>query len=409
MREIYLDNSATTRVSDRVAQTVYEVMTEQYGNPSSLHGKGIEAEKLMRKARETIAQALGVKPAEVYFTSGGTESNNLAIKGAAYSMQKMGKHLITTTIEHPSVLDTFKELENEGFQVTYLDVNKEGFIDVEELREALRRETTLVSIMYVNNEVGSIQPVEEAAAYIHRNKSTLFHVDAVQAFGKIPLVRALKGIDMLSISGHKIYGPKGIGALFVRENVRLHPLFNGGGQEKGVRSGTENLPGIAGLGVAVEDAMNNLFEWRKAMEELKKRLCDRILQEIPDTVLNGPRRDCSRVLAKTSIKSDIEGSGVSLNVNAAAPHILNISFLGVRGEILLHALETHGIYVSTGSACSSHKSGKSHVLSAMGKDAEEIDGAIRFSLSPFLSIDDIDYTVEILKKEVAEIRKFVRK
>ncbi|MCR4429910.1 MAG: cysteine desulfurase [Tepidanaerobacteraceae bacterium] len=404
-----MDNSATTRVSDRAARTVYEVMTEQYGNPSSLHGKGIEAGKLMRKARETIAQALRVKPAEVYFTSGGTESNNLAIKGAAYSMQKMGKHLITTTIEHPSVLDTFKQLEKEGFIATYLGVNKEGFIDVEELQKALRPDTILVSIMYVNNEVGSIQPVEEAAAHINRNRKTLFHVDAVQAFGKIPLVPGLKGIDMLSISGHKIYGPKGIGALFVRENVRLYPLLNGGGQEKGIRSGTENLPGIAGFGVAVEDAMNNLFEWQKAMEELKKRLCNRILQEIPDTVLNGPREDYSRTLGKTSIKSDREGSGVSLNVNAAAPHILNISFLGVKGEILLHALEAHGIYVSTGSACSSHKSGKSHVLSAMEKNTEEIDGAIRFSLSPFLSIDDIDYTVEILKKEVAEIRKYVRR
>ncbi|MDI3481942.1 MAG: cysteine desulfurase [Tepidanaerobacteraceae bacterium] len=409
MREIYLDNSATTRVSDRVAQIVYHVMTQQYGNPSSLHRKGIEAEKIMRKARETIAHALGVKPSEVYFTSGGTESNNLAIKGTAYSMRRMGNHLITTSVEHPSVLDTFKQLEKEGFCVTYLGVNKEGFIELDELQKALRKDTILVSIMYVNNEVGSIQPVEEAADHIHRNKNTIFHVDAVQALGKIPLVPALKGIDMLSISGHKIYGPKGIGALFVRENVKLYPIFNGGGQERGIRSGTENVPGIAGFGAAVEDAMNSLFEWRRTMEELKNRLCRRILEEIPDTVLNGPRGDYSRALEKNSLSSDAEGFSASINVHDAAPHILNISFLGVRGEILLHSLESHGIYVSTGSACSSNKSGKSHVLSAMGKTAEEIDGAIRFSLSPFLTLEDIDYTVEILKKEVAEIRKFVRR
>jgi len=389
MREVYLDNSATTRVSDRAAQAMYEVMTKHYGNPSSLHGKGIEAEKLMRKARQTIAQALGVKPGEVYFTSGGTESNNLAIKGAAYGMRRQGNHLITTAIEHPSVLDVFKQLEKEGFCVTYLGVDREGFIDAGDLQKALRPDTILVSIMYVNNEVGSVQPIEEAAAYIQRNKNTLFHVDAVQAFGKIPLVRSLKGIDMLSLSGHKIYGPKGIGALFVRENVRLHPLFNGGGQEKGLRSGTENIPGIVGLGVAAEDAMNRLFEWRKSMEELKQRLCGTILQEIPDTVLNAPRGDYS-------------------DINAA-PHILNISFWGTRGEILLHALESHGIYVSTGSACSSHKEGRSHVLTAMGKSAEEIDGAIRFSLSPFLSMEDMDYTVEALKKEVAAIRKLMRR
>lgn len=396
MREVYLDNSATTKVLDRVAQTMYDVMTKYYGNPSSLHRKGIEAEKLIRKAREIIAQALGVKPGEIYFTSGGTESNNLAIKGAAYSMRRLGNHLITTAIEHPSVLDTFKQLEKEGFCVTYLSADGEGFVDTGALQKALRPDTILVSIMYVNNEVGSIQPIEEAAACIHQNKNTLFHVDAVQAFGKILLVPGLKGIDMLSISGHKIYGPKGIGALFVKEKVRINPLFNGGGQEQNIRSGTENMPGIVGLGTAVEEAFENLSSWRKIMRDLKKRLKDRILQEIPDTVLNGP-------------DTDMNGSGSSSDTINEAPHILNISFLGTRGEILLHTLESHGIYISTGSACSSHKEGRSHVLSAMGKSLEEIDGAIRFSLSPFLSMEDIDYTVEVLKKEVAEIRKFVRR
>lgn len=384
MREVYLDSSATTRVLEEVAKIVFDVMTKYYGNPSSLHAKGIEAEKLVRKARESIAETLGVKHREIYFTSGGTESNNLAIKGAAYGMIRFGRHLITTAIEHPSVLETFKQLEKEGFSVTYVGVNKEGLIDVEELREALTPETILVSIMYVNNEVGSVQPIEEAAAVVKQNKNTIFHVDAVQAFGKIPLVPNLKGIDLLSISGHKIYAPKGIGALFVRERVRLMPLFSGGGQEEGLRSGTENVPGIAGLGAAVEEAHKHMAAWSARMMELRKRLLNGILKEIPDTVLNGP-------------------------ASGGAPHILNISFLNTRGEILLHSLESHGIYVSTGSACSSRKEGKSHVLAAMGKSPEEIEGAIRFSLSPFISPEDIDYTVNVLKKEVAEIRKFVRR
>ncbi|HHW03093.1 MAG TPA: cysteine desulfurase [Thermoanaerobacterales bacterium] len=394
MREVYLDNSATTKVSDRVAQFMYEVMTEYYGNPSSLHRKGIEAEKLLREARENIARALGVKPREIYFTSGGTESNNLAIKGTAYSMRKQGNHLITTTIEHPSVLEAFRQLEKEGFCVTYLGVDSRGVINIGALQKALRPDTILVSIMYINNEVGSIQPIKEVASCIRRNKNTVFHVDAVQAFGKIPM--EIEGIDLLSISGHKIYGPKGTGALFIREKVRITPLFNGGGQEQNIRSGTENMPGIAGLGAAAKEAFENMHSWGKTMKDLKKRLKDRILAEIPDTVLNGP-------------DADEDGSCQDLDAPDEAPHILNVSFLGARGEILLHALESHGIYVSTGSACSSHKEGKSHVLSAMGKSNEEIDGAIRFSLSPFLTIEDIDYTVDVLKKEVEEIRKFVRK
>lgn len=238
--------------------------------------------------------------------------------------------------------------------------------------------------MYVNNEVGSIQPIEDIAEIIKtHNKNILFHVDAVQAFGKMPLVPNLKGIDLLSLSGHKIYGPKGIGALFVRDKVRIEPLLHGGGQESGIRSGTENMPGIAGLGVAAEACFNNMINWQSKMEELKKYLKDGILKGIPDTVLNGP--------------------------DIGAPHILNISFLGTRGEILLHALEAKGIYVSTGSACSSHQSGTSHVLRALGKSFELQDSALRFSLSPFLSSDDMDYTIRVLTEEVNEIRKFVRR
>jgi len=384
LRQIYLDNSSTTKVLDEAAQAVFDVMTVQYGNPSSLHRKGIEAEKIMRQAREKVAQALGVNPREIYFTSGGTESNNWAIKGAAYSLRRRGEHIITTSIEHPSVLEVFGALEREGFKVTYLKVDKEGFIDTDELKGALTPETVLVSIMYVNNEVGSIQPIKEAAEAIKAyNKNILFHVDAVQAFGKIPLVLSLEGIDLLSLSGHKIYGPKGVGALFAKDKVRIDPLLLGGGQEAGLRSGTENLPGIAGLGVAVDICINNITKWQRKMAELRKQLMDGILTNITDTVVNGS--------------------------SLGAPHILNVSFLGTRGEILLHALEAKGIYVSTGSACSSNKSGKSHVLKAMGKSPEEQDSALRFSLSHDLSPEDMDYTIQVLAKEVKEIRKFVRR
>lgn len=383
MKEVYLDNSATTKVAKEAVDAMVHALTVAFGNPSSLHRKGMEAEKIVNKAREKLALFLGVKAREIYFTSGGTESNNLAIKGAAYARRRYGKHLITTSIEHPSVLDVFKQLEQEGFSVTYLGVDEKGHINLEELKQVIKPDTVIVSIMYVNNEVGSIQPIQDAAKIISQNKNILFHVDAVQAFGKIPLIPNLSGVHLLSLSAHKIYGPKGVGALFVRDGTKITPLFNGGGQEEGLRSGTENVPGIAGFSAAAELVFKNFGAWQAKMRELKERLKTGILSEIPDTVLNGP--------------------------DDGAPHILNISFLGTKAEVLLHALESHGIYVSTGSACSSHKNARSHVLAAMGKSAEEIEGAIRFSLSPFLSIEDIDYTVEILKKEVNELRKYVRR
>ncbi|MCF6096950.1 cysteine desulfurase [Thermovorax subterraneus] len=383
MKEVYLDNSATTKVAKEAVDAMVHALTVAFGNPSSLHRKGMEAEKIVNKAREKLALFLGGKAREIYFTSGGTESNNLAIKGAAYARRRYGKHLITTSIEHPSVLEVFKQLEEEGFSVTYLGVDEKGHINLEELKQVIKPDTIIVSIMYVNNEVGSIQPIQDAAKIISQNKNTLFHVDAVQAFGKIPLIPNLSGVHLMSLSAHKIYGPKGVGALFVRERTKITPLFNGGGQEEGLRSGTENVPGIAGFSAAAELVFKNFGAWQAKMKELKDRLKTGILSEIPDTILNGP--------------------------DDGAPHILNISFLGTKAEVLLHALESHGIYVSTGSACSSHKSAKSHVLAAMGKTAEEIESAIRFSLSPFLSIEDIDYTVEILKKEVNELRKYIRR
>jgi len=383
LKEVYLDNSSTTKVLEEAAQAAFDAMTIYFGNPSSLHKKGIEAEKIMKQARQNIAEVLGVRPEEIYFTSGGTESNNWAIKGAAHALRRRGNHLITTVIEHPSVLEVFAALEKEGFNVTYLKVDREGLIDLRQLEGTLRPDTILVSIMYVNNEIGSIQPIQEAAQLIKSRSDALFHVDAVQAYAKIPMVSNLEGIDLLSISGHKIYGPKGIGALFIRDKVNIIPLLHGGGQEVGRRSGTENLPGIAGFGVAASICFKNQSKWHIQMLQLKERLMRGILDNISDTVLNGP--------------------------TSGAPHILNVSFLGTRGEILLHALEAKNIYVSTGSACSSHKSEKSHVLKAMGKSPQEQDSAIRFSLSPFISQEDIDYTIEVLIKEVKEIRKFVRR
>lgn len=376
-----MDNSATTKVCDAAVEAMVEIMTKNFGNPSSLHRKGIKAEKKMEESRKAIADTLQVKPGEIYFTSGGTESNNLAIKGAAYSMCRMGNHIITTAVEHPSVLECFKELKKEGFEVTYLQVDKEGKIDIEELKEKLTSSTILVSIMYVNSEVGSIMPIEEAGDLIKAKSNAIFHVDAVQAVGKIPTVKNLNNIDLLSVSSHKIHGPKGVGALFVRDKVRINPLFKGGGQEKDLRSGTENMPGIVGFGEAVKTMRENFCLWKNKMYKLKQRLQQGILEEVSDVVINGPMK--------------------------GAPHILNMSFLGTRGEVLLHALESKGIYVSTGSACSSNRKGKSHVLMAMGKSDDEVDSAVRFSLSPFLSFDDIDYTIDILKKSVKEIRKFV--
>ncbi len=382
MRQVYLDNSSTTKVLDEVAKTVFDVMTLYYGNPSSLHRMGIEAEKIMNESRKSVAKALGVTSNEIYFTSGGTESNNLAVKGVVKSLSKRGNHLITTTIEHPSVLEAIATLEREGYEVTYLKTDKEGLINVNELKNALNPKTLLVSIIYANNEVGSIQPIKKIGETIKKySEGIFFHVDGIQAFGKLPLVPNLNNIDALSLSCHKIYGPKGIGALFLRDKTKIRPLFQGGGQEKGLRSGTENLPGIAGLGKAVEICFKNLSNWIEQMARLKHRLMKGIFENIPDVVLNGPK-------------------------NGAA-HLLNISFLGTRGEILLHALESNGIYVSTGSACSSK--GTSRVLRALGKTHAEQDSAIRFSLSPFITLEDIDYTIEVLIKEVNEIRKIIRR
>lgn len=383
--EVYLDNSATTIPFKEVVDGMVKALTENFGNPSSLHRKGIDAEKLITEARKNISETLQTHENEIIFTSGGTESNNLAIKGSLYSLKRWGKHLITTKIEHPSVLNVFKELEEEGFDVTYLDVDPEGIVDLEHLKSVVRDDTIFVSVMHVNNEVGSIQPIQEISEIIKNKERLLFHVDAVQGFMKVPLKPHDINIDFVSMSSHKIGGPKGIGALYIKKGSKIKPIMVGGGQERNLRSGTENVPGIYGFGLAVKIYRERMDEFINNMKRAKLRLANGILSEINDCRINGP------------------------TINEAAPHILNVSFLGVRGEVLLHELEEWGIYVSTGSACSSKHEGLSHVLKAMGLKKEEIEGAIRFSFSPFNTEEEMDYVIDRLKIAVNNLRKFKRR
>ncbi len=387
-REIYFDNSATTRLRDDIIDIIIQLYTEAYGNPSSLHKKGIQAEKKVNTAREIISKIINGTSSEIIFTSGGTEANNLAIKGIAQRYKRRGMHLITSKIEHPSVLNAFKFLEQEGFNVSYIDVDNKGVILLEDLNKKITSETILVSIMMVNNEVGSIQPMEQiskiCAEYGHE---IIFHVDGVQALGKIPIDVEKMGIDLLTISGHKLHGPKGSGALYLRNGLELLPLLDGGGQEHGLRSGTENVPAIAGLGKAVEIASAEIDYFNENITKLKKLLINRILQEIPDTYLNGPDVDsCFSV-----------------------PHIANISFSGIKGEILVHAMEEHGVYMSTGSACSSRRSHKSHVLNAMGCDTERIESSVRFSFSILNSVEEVNFCVDKIKEVVEELRTIIRR
>ncbi|MGZ4106553.1 MAG: cysteine desulfurase family protein [Tumebacillaceae bacterium] len=383
-REIYLDNSATTKPYPEVIAEMVAMMETTYGNPSSLHRKGVLAEKELDKARERIAKALGsAKKTEIVFTSGGTEANQIALFGAAMQYESRGKHIITTQIEHAAVYEAAEELQARGFEVTFLPAGADGRVSVDDLKRAFREDTILVSVMYVNNETGAIQPVAEIGAFLKDKRKTLFHVDAVQAFGKIPLKVKELGIDLLSISAHKIHGPKGVGALYVRDGVKLTPLFYGGGQERNIRSGTENAPGIVGMGVAAERSMKELTASGHTMRELRDALIAGIRAEIPDVRINTPEQ--------------------------AAPHIVNVSFKGVRGEVLVHALETHGLYVSTGSACSSKEKIYSRVLKAMGLPEIELEGAVRLSLDASTTPQDITETLELLKTSVADLRLFTRR
>ncbi len=380
--EVYLDNSSTTKPISEVVDIMNKSFTEYFGNPSSLHRKGVEIEKEIKKARRKVARALGAKEKETFFTSGGTESNNLAIMGSLKANKRKGKHIITTKIEHPSVLEVFNYLEQNGYEVTYLNVNNEGIIDLDSFKNSLRDDTTLISIMFVNNEVGSIQPIEEISNITRNHKnSPILHVDAIQAFGKINYSLKSLDVDLMSISAHKFHGPKGIGALYIKEKTKLNPIVLGGKQEFGIRSGTENVPGILGMGEAAEKTITNINHNIEKLNKLRNRLLEGIKDRVDDIKINS-----------------------SENINFA-PHILNISFLGIKGEILLHTLEQQGIYVSTGSACSSRKKTFSHVLKEMGLRDNEMDGAIRFSFSPYNTEKEIKYTLDKLELTISDLRK----
>ena len=383
--EAYLDNSATTRAFPEVGELVYKVMCQDFGNPSSMHRKGVEAEHYIKDAKESLAKILKVNTKEIFFTSGGTESDNLALIGCARANKRRGNHLITTSIEHDAILNTMRYLEEEeGFRVTYLPVDSNGKVSLEALKEALCPETILVSIMYVSNEVGTVQPVEEAAKIVKEyNSNILMHSDAVQGFGKYHIYPKRQKIDLLSVSGHKIHGPKGVGFIYIGEKVKIRPILFGGGQQKDMRSGTENVPGIAGLGLAAKMSYRDLDMKVALMRELKAHFLEG-LKQIDDITIHGVTD---------------EGS---------APHIISVGVAGIRSEVLLHTLEEKGIYVSSGSACASNHPAVSGVLKSIGAEQKYLDSTIRFSMSEFTTKEEIDYVLETLYNCIPMLRRYTR-
>lgn len=383
--EIYFDNSATTPVFPCVREVMMRTMEDDFGNPSSMHRKGMDAENYIRTAKTQIAKTLKVDEKEILFTSGGTESNNTAILGTVSANPRLGKHLITSAIEHPSVANTMHWLEGQGYRVTYLPVDHEGRISLEDLAAAIDDETILISIMMVNNEIGTREPIEEISRVIkEKNPNTIFHVDAVQAYGKYVIRPKKWGIDLMSVSGHKIHGPKGIGFLYIRDKVKINPIIFGGEQQKGLRSGTENVPGIAGLGAAAEEIYREHESRTAYLYGCKSRMTEGLLQ-LEGVTVNGPA------------------------VDDGAPHVVSASFAGVRSEVLLHALEDKGIYVSAGSACASNHPGLSSTLVAIGLDPKLLDCTLRFSFSIFTTEEEVDETLKALKELLPFLRKYTRK
>jgi len=379
--EVYLDNSATTPVYEEVAQVVYDTMINNYGNPSSLHRKGKEAEDLLEECRKTISSTVYCTPEEIYFTSGGTESDNLAIIGYAYANKRSGKRIITQKTEHAAVIESFNRLAEDGFDVVFTDVDSNGFPDLEMIRENLTDDTILLSFMYANNENGAVFPISEISALCDHKKCML-HVDGVQGYGKLDINVKKEKIDLMSISSHKIHGPNGAGALYVRKGVKILPVSHGGKQEKGLRSGTENIAAIAGFAKAAKIKYENLKSDCEKMAALKKLLVCTLVEKIDNVVVNSPENSvCS---------------------------IVNISFPGVKSEVLLHVLESKGIYVSTGSACNSKKNKFSYVLKEMKLKNEIMDSAVRFSLSAFNTEEEILYVCDVLSKEIPILRKIMR-
>lgn len=383
--EVYFDNSATTRCYDSVKDIVIKTMTEDYGNPSAMHRKGVEAEKYMKDSARIIAGILKVQEKEILFTSGGTEANNLALIGGAMANKRSGKHIVTTVVEHAAVSQPATFLQEQGFEVTYLPVDSEGRVKAETLESVLRPDTILVSVMYVNNEVGAVMPVEEIGKLVHeKSPKALFHVDAIQAFGKYRIYPKKAGIDLLSVSGHKIHGPKGVGFLYINEKAKLQPQILGGGQQNGMRSGTDNVPGAAGLGAAAKESYQNLEEKNERLYSLKEHIAAG-LSEIENIRING------------------------MPLREGAPHILSVSVMGVRSEVLLHALEDRDIYISAGSACSSHKRKPSAVLTAMGMSKEQIESTVRLSFSEENTEEEADYFLGVMKELVPMLRRYSRK
>jgi cysteine desulfurase len=382
--EAYFDNSATTRVLDSVRDIVLKTMTEDYGNAASRHRKGMEAEQYIRTARTQIAQTLKVPEKEILFTSGGSESNNTALIGGALANQRTGKHIISTAIEHASVYNPLLALEDFGFEVTFLPVDHDGHISLKDLEEAIRPDTIIVSVMYVNNEVGAIEPIEEISRIVKKkNPKTLLHVDAIQAYGKFQIRPKKQGIDLMSVSAHKIHGPKGVGFLYINTGVKVKPLIYGGGQQNNMRSGTENVPGIAGLGEAAKEMYTNHAEKIARLTDLKDYMTDRM--------------------------AEIEGTTVNSKKGAeSAPQIVSVSFAGVRAEVLLHALEDKGIYVSSGSACSSNHPGISGTLTGIGVAQNLLDSTLRFSFGLFNTKEEIDYCIDTLKELLPVLRRYQR-
>ena len=386
--EAYLDNAATTKVSTAVMEKMNRVFLTDFGNPSSMHKIGMDAETYIREAKKQIADTLKCEPSEIVFTSGGTESNNMALIGAALANKRTGNHIISTRIEHASVYQPLLFLEELGFRVTFAPVDEAGRVKLEELADAVTDETILVSVMYVNNEIGSLEPIAEISKRIkEKNKRVIFHVDAIQAYGKLKIQPAKEGIDLLSVSGHKIHGPKGSGFLYIKNKTKIKPLIHGGGQEKGMRSGTENVPAIAGLSQAAKDMYANLEANQRHLFALKERLAER-LAKLEGVTLNG-----------------IPEEGIL----ATAPHVLSVSFAGIRSEVLLHALEEKGVYVSSGSACSSNHPDISGTLVAIGVKKELLDATLRFSFSVTTTTEEIDYAADCVEALLPKLRRFFRK
>jgi cysteine desulfurase len=376
---IYMDNAATTKVSPEVLKEMHPYLENSYGNPSSIYSLARESKRAVDIARERVAKGLGAKSNEIYFTSGGTESDNWAIKGIAFANENKGKHIITTSIEHHAVLHTCKYLEKYGFESSYLPVKRNGIIDINELKKAIREDTILISVMFANNEIGTIQPIKEIGK-IAKEKGIYFHTDSVQAVGNIPIDVNELNIDLLSLSGHKFHGPKGIGALYIRKGVNISNMLHGGGQEKKMRAGTENVPGIVGLGKAIEIATKNIEKKNKDITELRDMLIDGLLDEIPDTILNGDKEK-------------------------RLPGNVNVCFKYIEGESILLMLDMKGVCASSGSACTSGSLEPSHVLLALGLKHEIAHGSLRLTLSKYNTKEEVEHVLETLPPIVAKLRE----